>query len=386
MLDRSLLVRSRVLGRQAGRLACTVLAVPVVLIPTLAVASARAEPASRSAHPAPAWIMSHIRDAQPWARVVRNTLADWYASPAGTEVVVGLTRISAAARSAARLAFGGGVELVVAPMPQSAVGTATVSGVSPSTWRPAMPRSRTGSRRADSQPFYGGDEIVSYHETSPGKYSVLYCTSAFDGTDTAHSWNVITTAGHCDATRNYRTWYSGYIADGRLYVGDEVGSVDALVFSNDRADAMTLTRKASSGTYSPHVFVGPITSATNLPVTGSAALSRRSLGERICTDGAIAGAEICGPKIIEVDLCARVVDKATSVSAYVCHLAVAQYSRPFCLPGNSGGPVFLDGGHAHAAVAVGTIEGYGSKGKAYYCYVNQLPNALAAVHSKLSTT
>lgn len=377
MSVKTALGRPNGLRRSFGRLACALAVVPVVATPVVAV------PAAAASQVTPAWIMAHVTSAQPWAAIVRTSLADWYVAPGGAKVVIGLTRITGPARAAARAAFGSDAELVLAPQPMSAIGRGTATRIVHLSSRPGAQQSGTGNRRADRPPFYGGDEIISYYRISAGKYRYAECTSSWDASYPVRKWNVMLTAGHCDGTHTFRTWYSGYVANGILHIGVKEGSVDVLSFGNYRSDAMTLTLKARNGTYAPHIFVGAVTSSKNIPVTGSAALSARSVGEHICTDGVVAGAEVCGPKIVSVNLCAHVKDRATGVEAYVCHMALAQYTRPFCTPGNSGGPVFRDTGHASGAVALGTIEGYSSKGKTYYCYINQLPNVLASVHARL---
>jgi hypothetical protein len=377
MSIKTALGRPNGLRRSFGRLACAFAALPVAAATVVAV------PAAAASQVTPGWIMAHVTSAQPWATIVRSTLADWYLAPGGSKVVIGLTRITSTARSAARTEFGSAAELIQAAQPIAAVGHGTATRIVRTPSLPAAPQSGTGNRRADRSPFYGGDEIISYYKISGNKYRYAECTSSWDANYTVRKWNVMVTAGHCDGTHTFRTWYSGYVAGGVLHIGAKEGSLDVLSFGNYRSDAMTLTLKARSGTYAPHLFVGAVTSSRNIPVTGSAALSAHSIGERICTDGVVAGPEVCGPKIISVNLCAHVKDRATGVQAYVCHLALAQYTRPFCTPGNSGGPVFLDTGHATGAMALGTIEGYSNKGKTYYCYINELPNVLASVHAKL---
>ncbi len=326
--------------------------------------------------------MSRVRTAQPWASVVAGTLAEWYVPAGGSEVVIGLTRITPAARAAARAAFGGAADLIVVPRPMSAVGVGTVPKVVRGPV-PATTQTGPGNRRSENPPFYGGGEIISYRKVSASRYDVAYCTSSWDSLATPRGLNVMTAAGHCDANHTWRTWYSGYLADGVVHIGNKEGVVAVQVFGHAKSDAMTITLGAASGTYAPRLFTGTASSAASIPVTGSAVISAHSVGERVCTDGAIAGAEVCGPKIINVNLCVQITDRAAGVSQYVCHLALAEYDRPFCTPGNSGGPVYRDLGRVRAAIALGTIEGYASHGRKYYCYINQLPYVLAAVHGKL---
>lgn len=327
--------------------------------------------------------MARVASAQPWATIVHGTLAEWFVPAGRPGVVIGLTRITPAARAAARAAFGSSAELIVAPRPMLAVGVGTVHRLVHISV-PAADKAGPGSRRSENPPFYGGAEIISYRKVSGTQYDVAFCTSSWDSLGTTGSkLNDMITAGHCDASHNWRTWYSGYLTDGVLHLGDKVGTVATQVFKHGKADAMTITLGAASGTYAPRIFTGSASSSASIPVTGSASLSANSVGERICTDGVIAGAEVCGPKIVKVNICAKISDKASGISEDVCHLAVAEYHKAFCRPGNSGGPVYRAAGHQSAAVALGTIEGFSSSGSKHYCYINQLPATLAAVHARL---
>ncbi len=356
-----------------GALCCGVLAAGLTASPAVARPGDQRE--------TPASLMSRVTSAQPWASIVAGTLAEWYVPPGGSKLVIGLTRITPAARSAARAAFGGDADLIVVPRPMSAVGTVTVPRVVHMS--AAAAQSGPGNRRAEDPPFYGGAEIISYHKISASQYDVAFCTSSWDSLGTVSKLNDMITAGHCDASHTWKTWYSGYLANGIVHIGDKEGSVAVQVFKKAKADAMTITQSAASGTYAPRIFTGSATSSASIPVTGSAAVTAKSVGEQICTDGVIAGAQICGPKITKVNLCVQITDSSAGITEDVCHLALAEYKKPFCTPGNSGGPVYKDSAGVKAAVALGTIDGYASSGTKYYCYINQLPAVLAAVHATL---
>jgi hypothetical protein len=374
MGSRTRRMRLRILARSASILTCAVLAAGLTAAPAVAQHGDQRE--------TPAWLMSRVTSAQPWASMVRNTLAEWYLADGGSKLVIGLTRTTPAVRSAARAAFGGAADLIVVPRPMSAVGAGVVPGVVHIP-APAATASGPGDRRAEKSPFYGGGEIISYHKVSASQYDVVFCTSSWDSLGTVSKLNVMITAGHCDASHTWKTWYSGYLADGVVHIGAKEGSVAVQVFKKDKSDAMTITLSAASGTYAPRIFTGTATSSASIPVTGSAAISAKSVGELICTDGVIAGAQVCGPKIISVNLCVQITDSTAGITEDVCHLALARYKKPFCTPGNSGGPVYRDVAGVKSATALGTIDGYASSGSKYYCYINQLPAVLAAVHATL---
>lgn len=322
-------------------------------------------------------VMARIPNAQPWATIVRSTLSQWYVDARADRVVVGLTRITSAARAASRHAFGGAVQLTVAPRASLTVrnlGTATRLVRLPS--RRTIPNSSGGVRRNDGSPFYGGDEIISYVKEGT-KYDVVQCTSSFDAYDTLNKWNVMLTAGHCSADFPSDTWYSGYISGQTFYVGAKEGTIDDETFNNKDPDAMTITQE-KLGTFSAHVFVGSATSSTNYPLDGSDSFKT---GELICTDGVDSGAAICGPSVTHTGMC--VVFKEGSGTINVCDLAEATYSKAFCIPGDSGGPVYVDMGTTKKVYALGTIEG--STTGENNCYMNELGPALSVTNARLDT-
>lgn len=74
-------------------------------VPALSAAASTAHPRPSARGPYSPAVLASVRvripSAQPWARVVRPTLSQWYVDPQADRVVVGLTRITGAARAAA---------------------------------------------------------------------------------------------------------------------------------------------------------------------------------------------------------------------------------------------------------------------------------------------
>jgi hypothetical protein len=69
-----------------------------------------------------------MQSAQPWAKVAGPLLSQWYVDTRADRVMVGLTKITPAARIAARQTFGGAVTLTVAPQTCFWWGTAWPTG------------------------------------------------------------------------------------------------------------------------------------------------------------------------------------------------------------------------------------------------------------------
>lgn len=327
-------------------------------------------------------VMARVPTAQPWATIVRPLLSEWYVDAPADRVVVGLTAITSAARAAAHAAFGGAVELTVAPRATLAVRVLTADGIVPLPAGAAGPDSGSGTRRDDHQPFYGGDEIISYRKISAKKYEAEQCTSSFDVYDHRAKVNAMVSAGHCTDGKDYDDWYSAYVSKGLIRLGALEGVIDTTERAAKTPDAATITLHRKSGTYSPHIFVGPVTSSASYPLAGSASLSR---GERICTDGIDSGAQICGASITQTNLC-LILSGDGEGPVETCHLAEATYTKSFCIPGDSGGPVYSQTllRKDHKIYALGTIEGYQPGHD--NCFFNELGPVLSALKANLITT
>lgn len=325
-------------------------------------------------------VMARIPTARPWAAITRPLLSEWYVDPSADRVVVGLTRITSAARAAAREAFGGTVVLTVVPRATLAVRTLAADRIVRLPTGTATPDSSGGTRRNDHSPFYGGDEILSYFKTGPNKYNVVQCTSSFDAYDHLRKWNVTVSDGHCADGMVFARWYSGYISGHTFYLGSLEGVIDNERHENKSSDVLTITLRKKTATYSPHVFVGSATSSFAYSLAGSYAFSR---GEKICTDGVDSGSQICGGSITNTNMCVVFSDDGQTVQT--CHLAEATYKRPFCVPGDSGGPVYNDAlTMIRKVYALGTIEGY-TRGHDN-CFINEIGPALSVVKTTLVTT
>ncbi len=245
---------------------------------------------------------------------------------------------------------------------------------------PPVPDSSSGTRRNDRSPFFGGDEIISYYQTAANKYTVAQCTSSFDAYDHLHNWNAMVSDGHCAAAKQFTRWYSGYISGHTFYIGALEGVVDIKRYENKSSDVLTITLRKKTGSYSPYVFVGAATSSFSYSLVGTYALSS---GEIICTDGVNSGAQICRPKINHTNMC--VVFTGEGAPTTICHLAEATYSRPFCIPGDSGGAVYNAAlTMVRVVEALGTIEGY-THGQDN-CFFNEIGPDLSAIKTTLVTT
>lgn len=315
-------------------------------------------------------VMARMRSAQPWAKVTGPLLSQWYVDTRADRVVVGLTNITPAARIAARQTFGGAVALTVAPPNVFAVGHGVAHGIVTS------PRvnNATGTRINDNKPFEGGDEIISYWKVGPNEFDYVACTSSFAVTNTVGGASAMLSAGHCQKDSKSSNWYSGHVTNHVLNVGQKEG-VQGNVVAGGKSDAMTVTQNIKvPTTYLPSDFVDSDTSHTVYPVDGQGSFAK---GEKICTDGVISGAAICGPKITQTNMCVKF-----SGGLSVCNLAEATYSGPFCIQGDSGGPAYVDLGRV--IPALGTIEGFTSGEN--NCFINRLGPALRAVSATLDIT
>jgi hypothetical protein len=232
----------------------------------------------------------------------------------------------------------------------------------------------------DSSPFYGGDEILSYYATGIDRYNVTLCTTAFDVYDHLHKWNAMLTAGHCEENNKLTSWYSGYISGQSLYLGPLEGVVGSRKEQNKGSDVMAITLRKKTGTYSPYVFVGSATSSFSYSLVGTYALKT---GEIICTDGFTSGAQICRPKITHLNMCVIFTGEGPAIT--ICHLAEATYSKPFCIPGDSGGPVYNAAlTMARVVEALGTIDGMTRHQD--NCFFNEIGPTLSAIKTTLVTT
>ena len=334
-----------------------------------------ASPALARPHPAYSHtdlksVMARMQSAQPWAKIAGPLLSQWYVNTRADRVVVGLTKITPAARTAARQTFGGAVTLTVAPPNVLLVG----HGVAHQTITSARVNNATGTRINDTKPYAGGDEIISYWKVGPNQFDVILCTSSFAVTNTTGGASAMLSAGHCAKDSKSLNWYSGYVANNVIHVGQKEG-VQGNVVAGGKSDAMAITQNVKvPATYIPFDFVGSKTSHTVYPVDGQGAFAK---GEKICTDGVITGAAVCGPKITQTNMCVKF-----SGGLSVCNLAEATYSSSFCIGGDSGGPVYADLGRV--IPALGTIEGM-TKGE-NNCFINRLGPALRAVSATLDTT
>lgn len=322
-------------------------------------------------------VMARIQTAEPWARVARATLSEWYVDSQADRVVVGLTKVTSPARIAAFDTFGAEVDLTAAPVATIAVIYARVSHIHHLSALDAASDSSSRSRINDESPLYGGDAIVSYVGLPSGAIDVAECTTSFDSESTAPRHNVMLTAGHCEEPMFAgEDWYNGYVKGKTVYLG--LATIGKVANISTSPDAMTITKNAKSGTYSPHVYVGSATSSSSYPVVGTKSVTK---GMHICTDGEVTGAQICGPRVTHTGVCLRI--QLPGVKVTVCDLAEASYSRAFCHEGDSGGPVYSDLGKKKI-YALGTIEAT-VKGE-NVCYFTMLSSILPILSIKVNTT
>jgi hypothetical protein len=253
------------------------------------------------------------------AKASHALLSEWYPDPLTDKLVIGFTKVTAAERAAVSAQFGTTARVISAPIFYSTVGKPGQAATSPRTIRP-------NSRSADTNPWYGGDQI---HGPDG------YCTSGFDW-----SGNSMTTAGHCgNATFTNN--------------GQEVGKTSTIQWGNNRIDMQRLT----GSTYMPYIWAGS-GGNTPEPVSGSGGVA---IGGKYCTGGAVT-VQNCTAVVSKIDMCASIGTTNQPVT-YVCYLdqASSSNSTTIAQPGDSGGPVYTSNS-ASAPYATGTICAEGNGG------------------------
>lgn len=251
-------------------------------------------------------LMGRIETTQPWAKVARSKINEYYVDRRRGVVAVGVAEPTPQLRRLVRHTFGDAVRLYRA-LP---------------SYR-AVPSYRA-ARDSDHVPYAAGALI----QTPLG-----VCTSGF-GVVRARL-RYFLSAGHC-----FRGPGDIVTNDGRPY-----GRVSGRRMTDNGPDTALV-----ASAFAPRMYVGGPDSDRSVPVAG-----RRSpgFGAWLCTSGARSG-EDCSGQRRETGLCVRFGDGVTT-----CHLTrvVSSDGRRLVEPGDSGGPVYLPGGYAVGITVGGNRDG-----------------------------
>jgi hypothetical protein len=254
---------------------------------------------------------------------------------------VGMTRITASLRRAARLAFGAKARLVQMERPIAAIYQRTARAA-PRIARIRRPADRPGSRSAHAQcqrlldcnPLSGGDRIIWWKTTSSGTV-ISMCTLGFPWTPrgTRHGEHTAVTAGHC-APPTGISWYQGYY-DSRhnvINVAHKLGPPSKVSFGANRADAEVIKARKN-------IIFWAFTwiNSSPFPLNQIRKYAGVMQGERICANGSFTG-ENCHGKVKATNVCVK--EKLGNKTIRVCDLAYATASTRLGRPGDSGGPVY----------------------------------------------
>lgn len=315
-------------------------------------------------HPAPYSMtrlqktLQAVTTAQPWASRTKNILASWGLSTSADRVIVGLTAVTPSLQTLAAKTFSGQVTLMQQQRPRTLEKTFTTK--QPPRWvrqsparhgasgsaAPDAPSVTTPNRFDDSQPYYGGDSIVTTTAGPGGSTVILECTNAFTWADSSNQIYGTTTAGHCGGLGYY--WYQGFYnpSNNTLYYTGFIGYTYYNYWSNNQPDAALLTDAPQCGpcsSWAPSVYDdGPTLTGSSHNVVGWIFTGD---GETVCTDGSVT-LQNCNAKVQETDICANIgaVNPNTggSYTVKVCGLdyATSTNGSVIAWPGDSGGPVY----------------------------------------------
>lgn len=247
-----------------------------------------------------------------FSAVAQDVLSQRSIDPVSNTVQIGLDTPSALAEEVAQKLWGDAVSFV------------------------SVPRgAQVATRLSDSSPWYEGDRLTMANNNG--------CTGGFE--ISISSTHRMLTAGHCDTT--------GTVYNGSTVIGSVVGGE----FTNNGWDTVIV-----SGSFTPKVFTGGISSTTTHAVTGS---YLPAVGEGgMCADGSYT-AENCNGVVIvnNRNICHTYTDGFTT-----CHLGEISTSSSGgsspVQPGDSGGPIYRKNEKvAGDLLAVGIINGATSDGQ-----------------------
>lgn len=222
------------------------------------------------------------------------------------------------------------------------VATANGQVAMPLEFAPGAPGTDLTTRAADSQPYYGSDEIRGS--------SGAICSAGVP--ITVNGVHAMLTAGHCtDAT---------FTNDGHAFGSQYTTSYPG------NADRYGDWKLLSGQSYGLRIFSGAVSSSSTLPVTGADWGARRN-GLQMCTSGRTSGA-ICryfitgsyDTELIDGVWSNHILDMRHD-STGTGSSADANGARP----GDSGGPCYYSDG-AGGVIAGGIVKGVGP-GPTYFC-------------------
>jgi hypothetical protein len=214
------------------------------------------------------------------------------------------------------------------------------------------------NRYYDSSPFFGGDRVfIDNNENEK-------CTDAFTliGNRSGASYN--TTAGHCGGSSVYTNF------DTRV----KLGPISTRYFSDGGYDFETFP----CGSCSPYVwYEGPSVGrgqGSSHVVVGTCDCN----SGKVAIDGAGTG-QVIDSTVTKADFCDTFSDGTET-----CHLNRATNSADICYPGDSGGPVYLQGPNNDGQVyATGTIVG--STTDYHTCDYQRISNLTAESDTHVAT-
>ncbi|MBT8163482.1 S1 family peptidase [Arthrobacter sp. GN70] len=217
----------------------------------------------------------------------------------------------------------------------------------------------------DSEPYYGGDRIVSTQVENGINY-VVQCTVSAPYVNSSTVYMM--SAGHCGPTGT--AWNQGYFDGSNIYISGSMGTASSVQWGNNRIDGALLT----GASYAPYIWTDGA-NYVSAHVTGAATVVPKGVnpGTGVCTDGSFTG-YACGGTVSFTNACANISEG--SVVYYVCGLDIADSATPIVQSGDSGGPVVVP--TSGGVLMAGTISAQSNGGKeVLFSDVNYLQQVFA---------
>ncbi len=282
-------------------------------------------------------LLRKVTSEQSWVRDSYRSRINWYVDPRLGKVAIGVDQITPRLLISAEMTFGGLAELRLAD-------------------RPVL-----HSRLLDSQPYWGGDSVV----TSNGQE----CTVGFEAYKSVNGtfhYGMLT-AGHCWSTGT-RISQGYFDNNGVIHTTGTMGNVSARSWGNNVVDAEFIDSTATGTQIQDYVYITPVPYYRRVTTEGTS-----FIGLVECFDGAVTG-ENCHGYVQFRNLCEQF------EIYYECHLDdnYSNNGSTLATEGDSGGPVEKNDGHG-GMIAYGTDVGGTSTDE----YDSEIQYALSGLNAGL---